>query len=257
MHHKAPHRNWLPDDKHRDMYIGVQIPLPDTFDDDYATRGSAAHRALMRIAGDLTRSDLKQDPPPDLSYEQLARWKYQRYMEDYLACVASVDDNVGRLLDHLEERGLREDTLVIYVSDQGFFLGDHGWFDKRFMYEESLRMPFLASMPSRIPADPRPLRRMVTNVDFARTILDCCGVPADDEMQGSSFWPELTGGAPDVEEGEVYYRYWENDEVNHHTSAHYGIRTERYKLIHFYNDGLGLSGTSRRTWVPECEVCQR
>ncbi|RMB62211.1 sulfatase family protein [Tessaracoccus antarcticus] len=254
IHHKAPHRNWLPDDKHAGMYADVAIPVPDTFGDDYATRSSAAHRAMMRIADDLTTEDLKVDPPQGLTYDQLARWKYQRYMEDYLACVASVDDNVGRVLDSLVERGLFEDTLVIYLSDQGFFLGEHGWFDKRFMYEQSIQMPFVVSHPASIPANPEPLRRMVTNVDIARTVLECGRVEPHARMQGESFYPDLTEVRPDVEGGEFYYRYWENDEENHHTAAHYGIRTTRHKLIYFYNDGMGIAGTTSRTWTPEWEL---
>lgn len=254
VHHKAPHRNWQPDAKHDGMYANTEIPLPETFYDDYDTRSAAAHRALMRIADDLTVDDLKREPPMDLSYEELARWKYQRYMEDYLACVASIDDNVGRLLDWLTDHHLFDDTLVIYVSDQGFFIGEHGWFDKRFMYDESIQMPFLVSMPSRIPANPEPLQRMVTNVDFAQTILDCCGVPAHPRMQGHSFWPQLCEQTDDTDRGEFYYRYWENDEYWHRTTAHYGIRTERYKLIYYYGDGLGIEGTGPGTFVPEWEL---
>ncbi len=149
IHHKAPHRNWQPAPRHADLYSDP-IAVPDTFEDDYATRGSAAHRAAMRIADDLTLSDLKMLPPEGLTYEESALWKYQRYMEDYLRCVASVDENVGRVIDWLRERGDFDDTLLMYTSDQGFFLGDHGWFDKRFMYDESIRMPLVISYPRRI-----------------------------------------------------------------------------------------------------------
>src|SRR4029077_2039134 len=125
----------------------VLVPEPDTFNDDYATRSDAAREATMRVDRDLTPADLKQQPPEGLSGQDLKKWKYQRYMRDYLACIASVDDNVGRLLDYLQKHDLARNTVVIYTSDQGFFLGDHDWFDKRFMYEESLRMPLLIRMP--------------------------------------------------------------------------------------------------------------
>lgn len=253
IHHKAPHRPWQPDEKHQGMYSDP-IPLPATFDDDYSTRSSAAHRAAMRIADHLTLTDLKVAPPEDLTYEQAAVWKYQRYMEDYLACVASVDDNVGRVIDTLTERGVYDDTLMIYTSDQGFFLGDHGWFDKRFMYDESLRMPMVVSLPSRIPAREEPLEQIVTNVDFAQTILDFAGVEPVDRMQGISIVPQLTAEPEKPTREAMYYRYFENDDVNHHAFAHYGIRTERYKLIYFYNDGMGLPGSSPHVYPPEWEM---
>jgi len=254
IHHKAPHRPWEPDEKHAGMYAEADIPLPETFWDDYATRGSAAHRALMRVADDLMLRDVKQTPPEGLSYEDLAVWKYRRYLEDYLACVASVDDNVGRVIDWLDEQNLYDDTVLSYVSDQGFFLGDHGWFDKRFMYEESLRMPFVVSCPSLVPASEDPVTKIISNVDFARTLLEATGVEPHERMQGDSFWGQLTGESADEVEGEFYYRYWENDESNHNTLAHYGLRTERYKIIYFYNDGMGIPGTSQRKYPPEWEL---
>lgn len=252
VHHKAPHRSWEPDAAHAGMYSSP-IPVPATFTDDYATRGLAAHRAAMRIADHLTLEDLKQHPPDGLSYEQLAVWKYQRYMEDYLACVASVDDNVGRLTDRLHERRWFTDTLYTYASDQGFFLGDHGWFDKRFMYDESIRMPLLLSYPAGLPQGQRS-DRIVTNVDFARTLLEAAGVEPDPGMQGQSFYSALRDGAPNDPEQAFYYRYWENDDGIHGALAHYGIRTDRYKLIYFYNDGLGLPGTRRNLFSPEWEL---
>lgn len=253
IHHKAPHRPWEPDEKHKGMY-SEPIRVPATFDDDYSTRTSAAHRAAMRIADHLTLTDLKESPPAALTYEQAALWKYQRYMEDYLACVASVDDNVGRVTDWLRARGEYDDTLVMYSSDQGFFLGDHGWFDKRFMYDESLRMPMLISCPSRIPHRDEPFEQIVTNVDFAQTILEATGTDALERMQGMSIWPQLTTDPGRPTRDAMYYRYFENDDINHHAFAHYGIRTERYKLIYFYNDGLGLPGSSDRTYPPEWEL---
>ncbi|WP_308465143.1 sulfatase family protein [Rathayibacter soli] len=253
VHHKAPHRPWLPDDKHKGMY-SEPIPVPATFDDDYATRTSAAHRAAMRVADDLTMTDLKEYPPAELTYEQTALWKYQRYMEDYLACIASIDDNVGRVIDWLREHQVFDDTLMMYTSDQGFFLGDHGWFDKRFMYDEALRMPLLMSYPARIPAVREPLTQIVTNVDFAQTILECAGLDAHPRMQGVSFWPQLTDRPDAPTRDAMYYRYFENDDINHHALAHYGVRTDRYKLIYFYNDGMGLPGSSALTYPPEWEL---
>ncbi|HZY88245.1 MAG TPA: sulfatase, partial [Gemmataceae bacterium] len=173
-HHKAPHRPWQPDEKHRKQWESVRVPEPPTLDDDYATRSAAAREATMRIDRDLTPTDLKQKPPAGLSAKELKRWKYQRYMRDYLACVAAVDDNVGRLLDYLDKNGLADNTIVIYTSDQGFFLGDHNWFDKRFMYEESLRMPFLVRWPGKVK--PGTVQDgVVLNVDFAPTLLDAAG----------------------------------------------------------------------------------
>ena len=173
-HHKAPHRSWEPDEKHALMYEDEEIPYPETFNDDYSNRAAAAAAAKMRIDRDMTLTDLKQPTPQGLTAEEEKKWKYQRYIKDYLRCVASIDDNVGRLLDYLEEEGLAENTIVVYTSDQGFFLGDHGWYDKRFMYEESLRMPLLIRYPQavdgrrdqpadgsqrRLHADPAGIRR--------------------------------------------------------------------------------------------------
>ena len=240
--HKAPHRPWEPDEKHADMYSDP-IPVPTTFHDDYSTRTASARRAAMRIAEHLNKEDLKKDPPAGLSYEEEALWKYQRYMEDYLRTVAAVDDNVGKVTDWLRDRGEFDDTLMIYSSDQGFFLGDHGWFDKRFMYEESLRMPLFVTYPRRIVGG-KVHDGITTNVDFAQTILDAAGVDHHPRMQGRSFWPEMVGESnPEPPAEGMYYRYWENGDVFHNAPAHYGYRTERYKLIYFYNDGLGLAGT--------------
>lgn len=244
IHHKAPHRSWEPDEAHRGMY--TDIPVPATFDDDYATRTYAARRALMRVADDLNLDDLKVNPPEGLGYAELALWKYQRYMEDYLAVVASVDDNVGRVIDWLDARGEFDDTLLMYTSDQGFFLGDHGWFDKRFMYEESLRMPFVLSYPRRIEAGQR-FDGIVSNVDIAQTILDAAGVGGHERMQGRSFWNDLSRQDEPLPPAEgLYYRYWESDSTIHHVLAHYGYRDSRYKIIYFYADGLGIPGARSR-----------
>jgi arylsulfatase A-like enzyme len=230
-HHKAPHRNWQPDEKHAKLFENADIPEPETFNDDYATRCDAAREATMRIDRDLQPFDYKKTPPEGLSPAELKHWKYQRYMQDYLACVASVDDNVGRLLDFLDQNGLAENTIVIYTSDQGFFLGDHNWFDKRFMYEESLRMPFLIRWPGRIKPGTA-CGGMILNVDFAPTLLTAAGqiVPAD--MQGRSFLPLLAGQTPKDWRTSMYYRYYHYPQ-DHRVQPHYGVRTERYKLIYF------------------------
>ncbi|MER7243375.1 sulfatase [Kribbella sp. NPDC000426] len=250
--HKAPHRPWEPDEKHADLYSDP-IPVPGTFWDDYSTRSASARRALMRIADYINSEDLKVEPPEGLSYEELALWKYQRYMEDYLRCVASVDDNVGRLTGWLRERGELDDTLMVYSSDQGFFLGDHGWFDKRFMYEESLRMPLVMSYPRAIPAG-TVHDGIVTNVDFARTLLGAAGVDAHDRMQGRSFWGDLVGDPTAPAAEGMYYRYWENDDWFHKAPAHYGYRDDRYKLIFYYNSGYGLPGSGFFEYPTEWEL---
>lgn len=251
--HKAPHRPWEPHPAYADRYAGA-IPVPATFTDDLQGRSDTARRAVMSVARDLTEEDLKQPVPPGLAEADEAVWKYQRYMEDYLACVASVDDNVGRLTDWLRERGRLEDTVLLYTSDQGFFLGDHGWFDKRFMYEQSIRMPLLLAYPRQV-APGGVHEGIVTNVDFARTLLEAAGVPAHPRMQGRSVWAELAGTSIDTTSPEgFYYRYWMHDDRSHHVGAHYGYRTDRYVLIYFYNDGLGLAGCSPETYPPEWEL---
>ncbi len=230
-HHKAPHRNWEPDAKHAAMYESEEIPEPETFNDDYSNRSSAATEATMRIDRDLTPNDLKHEPPAGLSGQGLKKWKYQRFIKDYLRCVASVDDNVGRLLDYLEQAGLKDNTIVVYTSDQGFFLGDHNWFDKRFMYEESLRMPFLIRYPGKI--QPGTVNNdMILNVDFAPTFLEFAGAAVPADMQGRSIMPLLRGQRPKHWRTSMYYRYYHYPQ-DHRVQPHYGIRSERYKLIYF------------------------
>ncbi|MGB4135325.1 MAG: sulfatase [Microbacterium sp.] len=250
--HKAPHRPWEPDVDHADDFTDP-IPLPATWDDDYTTRTSSARRVAMRIAEHLTVTDLKADPPEGLGYEELALWKYQRYMEDYLRCVASVDDGVGHVADWLKEHGQYDDTILMYASDQGFFLGDHGWFDKRLMYEESLRMPLLLSYPRAVTAG-RVHDGIITNVDFAPSILELAGVPVHPRMQGRSFAGDVSDAAAVPPAEGIYYRYWEHDDINHKAPAHYGYRTARHKLIYFYNDGLGIPGSSSAVYPPEWEL---
>ena len=258
-HHKAPHREWSPDAKHAHMFDGETIPEPETFNDDYSTRSDAARTAIMRIDRDMRRNDFKLTPPAGLSGtnliawkqgtdaeleviengmtnklsgDALKKWKYQRYMKDYLRCVASVDDNVGRLLDYLDQSGLRSNTIVIYTSDQGFFLGEHGWFDKRFMYEESIRMPFLVRYPPVIkPGSVNDA--MILNVDFAPTFLEFAGLKTPTEVQGHSIKSLLSGKTPDDWRKSWYYRYYHYPN-EHGTEPHYGVRTDRYKLIYFH-----------------------
>jgi arylsulfatase A-like enzyme len=251
-HHKAPHRPWVPDERHAHLYENIEIPEPETFDDDYSDRARAAAEAKMRIESDLNPRDLKEPVPPDLTPDEEKRWKYQRFIKDYLRCIASIDDNVGRLLDYLDEEGLTENTIVIYTSDQGFFLGDHGWFDKRFMYEESLRMPFIIRYPREIkPGTVN--ENMILNVDFAPTFLDFAGIEVPEEMQGVSFRPLLNGELPQGWQTSMYYRYWMHL-AHHYVYAHYGIRTMRYKLIYYYADALGQPGAVDEPKEPEWEL---
>jgi len=259
LHHKAPHRPWTPDEAHRKMFVDRKIPEPPTFWDDYKTRTDALHENQQRVAADLTRRDLKLEPPAGLSGEgldqwlnvkptevtvttggaremltgeALVRWKYQRYMQDYLACVQSVDDNMGRLLDALKADGLERNTMVIYTSDQGFFLGDHGLFDKRFMYEDSLRMPLLVRWPAAVKPGTKS-DAMALNIDFAPTFLEAAGLPVPSDVQGRSLLGILRGAPPVDWRTSMYYRYY-HDPGDHNTRAHYGIRTRTHKLIYFW-----------------------
>jgi len=260
MHHKAPHRNWQPSPRHLKMYDGVTFPEPETLFDDYATRSRAVREQEMTLRSHMEiASDLKMGPPPSrMTAEQktlwedayapkreafkrdnpqgeaLVRWKYQRYMQDYLACVAGVDESLGRMLDYLDNSGLAAETLVVYTSDQGFYLGDHGWFDKRFMFEESLRMPLLMRLPGLIK--PGTVNRdLVSNLDFGPTFLELSGQRPPAEMQGVPFVEILREGRAKAGREAVYYHYYEYPAV-HMVKRHYGIRTKRYKLIHYYYD---------------------
>ncbi|HWV25365.1 MAG TPA: sulfatase [Thermomicrobiales bacterium] len=253
LHHKAPHRPWQPDEKHASMYEDLDIPLPETFDDDYENRSNAARNAEMRIESNLYDTDLKKPVPDGLSPRDEKIWKYQRYMKDYLRCIASVDDNVGRVLDYLDEDGVADDTIVIYTSDQGFFLGDHGWYDKRFMYEESLRMPFLMRYPREIPAG-TVVDAIVTNVDFAPMFLDYAGQAPTERMQGLSFRSIVAGGdVPEDWPEAMYYRYWMHL-TDHYVPAHYGVRTTTHKLIYYYGQALGTSASIDEPTEPEWEL---
>ncbi len=253
VHHKAPHRPWYSDEKHAHLYLNETIPEPETLFDDYSNRASAAAAAKMRVGPHMTHTDLKCEVPAEMPEMELRRWAYQRYIKEYLRVIASVDDNVGRLLDYLDAEGLADNTLVIYTSDQGFFLGDHGWYDKRFMYEESLRMPFVVRYPAEI-APGSVNSDLAINADFAPLFLDLAGVPVPADMQGRSIRPLLHGETPSDWRQGMYYRYWMHGSADHHVYAHYGIRTQRYKLIYYYADPLGQPGTIPDKYEPEWEL---
>jgi arylsulfatase A-like enzyme len=251
-HHKAPHRPWQPDEKHAHMYDGADIPEPFNLYDHYEHRSRAAANATLKVGESMTETDVKRPIPPDLKGDALRKWAYQFYMKDYLRCVASVDDNVGRILDYVEADGVAKNTIVIYTSDQGFFLGDHGYFDKRFMYEESLRMPFLLRYPGVVK--PGSVNGdMTLNLDFAETFLDFAGVKPTPEMQGRSFRPILEGHTPRDWRQSMYYRYWMHL-ADHNVPAHYGVRTKQWKLIYYYGKALGSSGSIDRDTPPEWEL---
>jgi len=252
-HHKAPHRPWDPDEKHQHLYEDIDIPEPETFHDDYSGKANAAKEAKMRIERDLGLRDVKEEPPEGLSVGELKSWYYQRYIKDYLRCIASIDDNVGRLLDYLDEEGLTEDTIIVYTSDQGFFLGDHGWYDKRFMYEESLRMPFIVRYPRAIEAGST-TKDFALNVDFPETFLDFANIEIPKYMQGTSLRPVMEGKTPDNWQKSMYYRYWEHLSVEHRVGAHYGVRTHQYKLIYYYGEALGAADAVDESRTPEWEL---
>ena len=180
---QGPHRSWDPAPKYQDLFEDQDIPVPETFNDDHSGHAEAAREAKMTM-WDLNERDLKQPVPEGLSREEEQHWRYQRYIKDYLRCIQSVDDSVGALLDFLESSGQLDNTIVIYTSDQGFFLGDHGWYDKRFMYEESLQMPFLISYPQEIPAGSIN-DDMILNVDFPAMFMDWAGCEVPEGMAGS------------------------------------------------------------------------
>lgn len=268
IHHKAPHREWQPGPNELGLYFNVKFPEPSTLFDNYANRGTAEKEQdmtisrTMRIEEDLklykdtskmkltglNRMNAEQrkawnstyDPvirqfyASNLQGDDLIRYKYQRYLQDYLACIAAVDKSVGKILDYLKESGLDKNTIVIYTSDQGFYLGEHGWFDKRWMFEQSYRTPLLIQWPGTIK--PGSVNSdMVSNIDFAETFLDAAGVKIPADMQGESVLPVLKGKTPASWRKEHYYHYYEYPGY-HSVKRHYGISNERYKLIHYYYD---------------------
>jgi len=267
--HKAPHREWSPPVKYLNLFDGVIFPEPATLFDDYRGRTTAAHGQDMSLAQTFEKDrDMKVDVrredsvfyervysrlspeqkalwdrdldrreaiynDPDLKGVALIRWKYQSYLRDYLACVRSLDDNVGRLQDYIESSGLAENTVFIYSSDQGFYLGEHGWFDKRFMYDESYRTPLLVRWPKVVK--PGAINRdLVSNLDFAQTLLELAGVPEIESMQGASLVPLLKGSQPQAWRDYHYYHYYEYPGW-HMVQRHEGVYDGRYKLIRFYD----------------------
>jgi len=257
--HKAPHRNWQPGPKHLTLFDDVTIPEPETLYDDYKGRTSAAGKQTMTIARHLSENDLKLNAGPrnltpaqkkiwdaaygpkneafrkaNLTGKALIQWKYQRYIKDYLRCVQSVDDNLGRVLDYLDQSGLAKNTVVIYSSDQGWYLGDHGWYDKRWMYEESLVMPLLVRWPGVVKPG-RVNTDIVSNLDFAQTFLDIASAQQPADMQGASLVPILKGNTPTDWRTHFYYHYYEFPGA-HSVARHYGVTNGRHKLIHFYQN---------------------
>ena len=257
--HKAPHREWEPPPRHLGHDAGRKYPEPPTLFDDYRGRGKAERDQDMTIAKTLTPRDLKLTPPPNLTADQqaawdayygplntafreqkpqgedLVRWKYNRYLHDYLGCVKAVDESVGRLLDYLDREELADNTVVVYASDQGFFLGEHGWFDKRWIYEESLRTPCLVRWPG-VTKPGTSSARITSTLDFAPTLLDAAGVPAPAGLHGRSLRPLLAGSPPADWRTSFYYHYYEYPGP-HSVRRHYGVVTDRHKLVRFYEPG--------------------
>lgn len=250
IHHKAPHRTWIPAERDMDRYENITMPEPQNLFDDYNTRTTAAHGQKMSIDIDMTLDrDLKlgknngypagmfdkrikwfNDNKP--TGKDLVRWKYQTYMKDYMRCVWSVDENVGRVLKYLEDNRLDKNTIVMYSSDQGFYNGEHGWFDKRFMYEESFRTPLLARWPGHIK--PGTINTdLVQNIDFAETFLDLANAKIPKNMQGKSLVPLINGKTPANWRKSLYYHFYEYPGA-HSVRRHEGVTYIRYKLIRFY-----------------------
>ena len=262
MQHKAPHREWYPALRFLGADKDRVYPEPPTLFDDYSGRGPAEHEQAMMISRHMNEADNKLKPTggsgkmtpaqkaewdkyyeprnakfraANLSGDALTRWKYQRYMHDYTATVRGVDESVGKILDFLDKNGLAENTIVIYSSDQGFYLGEHGWFDKRWIFEESLSTPFLARWPGVIKPGTTN-KDIVSNLDFAPTFLEAAGVPVPAEMQGRSLVPVMRGATPADWRKAFYYEYYEYP-TPHHVMPHEGVVTDRYKLVKFYAPG--------------------
>jgi arylsulfatase A-like enzyme len=223
------------------MHFGYDLKVPvDSVLEKKTGPGPSLQGPLNRLTpeqrkkwDDAYNPIIEQFNKAHLGEKDLAIWKYQRYMKDYLRCVQSVDDNVGRLIDYLKQNGLEENTIVIYTSDQGFYLGEHGWFDKRWMYEESFRTPLIIKWPG-VTNKKATSNQMVMNLDFAETLLDMAGVKIPADMQGKSFAPVLKGKQKGNFRDAVYYHFYENQE--HKVAKQIGVRTERYKLIYFYEN---------------------
>ena len=270
MHFKAPHRNWMPALDKMNMYEDHTFPVPANFFDDFAGRLAAKEQKMsiaknMNLEGDLKmlgfvdtesgeslENELKRMTPAqravfdkvylpikedfvkrNLTGKELTLWKYQRFMRDYMKCISSVDDNVGKMIDYLKQKGLWENTIVVYTSDQGFYLGEHGWFDKRWMYEESFHTPFIVSYPKMIKKGTTS-NALIQNIDFAPTFLDLVGIKVPTDMQGESLKQIFNGTKTSIRNA-LYYHYYEFP-LPHGVNRHYGVRTNRYKLIHFYDN---------------------
>ncbi len=254
--HKAAHRNWSPNVTKLNHNEGRPFPEPETLFDDYSGRGLGEKNQDMTLAKTMHDGDLKfkigttvpknvrdiwheyYQPrneeffAANLEGEDLIRWKYQRYMHDYMACISSIDDSVGRILDYLKENDLEENTIVVYSSDQGFFLGEHGWFDKRWIYEESLRTPLIVRWPGMI--QPGSVNKdIVSNLDFAETFLEAAEIPVPEDMQGQSLLPLFKGKTPDDWRKSFYYHFYAFP-AYHSVPRHYGVITEQHKLVHVY-----------------------
>ena len=235
IHHKAIHANWETDDEYANMFSDIKIPEPPTFNDNFAGRSAqvANHQLFVGPSQWGLHYEYRfGEMPVEGSFQDKKEWMYQRYIKDYLKCVASVDDNIGRVLAFLDKTGLDKNTIIVYTSDQGFFLGEHGLYDKRFMYEESLRMPLVIRYPEEIkPATV--VDEMVLNLDFAETILDYAGVGIPEDMQGSSFRQLALGESPEEWRDGMYYRFYEEA---YGIGPCEGIRTQKHKLIHYLYD---------------------
>ena len=255
--HKAPHREWSPAIRHLGWDKDRIYPEPETLFDDFAGRSKAVSDHDMGIEGTFTDLDVKLKTPGGMTPEQLAewnayyeprneayrkaaptgkdlvRWRYNRYMHDYLGCVKAVDESVGKMLDYLDQEGLAENTIVVCTSDQGFYLGEHGWFDKRWIFEESVRSPMLVRWPGK--TKPGTVSKdIVSLLDVAQTFLDVAGQPIPADMQGRSLVPLLKGERPNNWRESFYYHYYEYP-APHRVRPHYGVVTDRYKLVHYYN----------------------
>jgi arylsulfatase A-like enzyme len=253
---KAPHREWAPNLKNLGWNGERKFIEPETLFDDYSGRGKAEREQDMTLAKTVTGLDMKLVPPPNINSNQLkawnayyeprndefrkanlqgkdlVRWRYQRYLHDYLGTVLSVDESVGKLLKYLDDEGLAENTIVVYSSDQGFYLGEHGWFDKRWIFEESLRTPLIIRWPGKVkPGSSN--RDIVANIDFASTFLEAAGQPIPADIQGRSLIPVLTGNTPADWRKSFYYHYYDYPGA-HNVRRHYGVVTDRCKLVHFY-----------------------
>jgi arylsulfatase A-like enzyme len=232
INHKAPHGNWEWHERYKDMYPVGSIPTPETFNDDFKTRTPPTRNNKIKIMT-IGKTHLTRKPPKELKGAELKQWNYERYITDYLRTAQSVDDGVGQILDYLDKNGLTENTIIIYASDQGFFLGEHGWFDKRFPFEEALRMPFIMSYPKEIKPGTNS-KALLGNHDILPTLLDYAGVTPPERVQGRSFRNLAAGGTPPEWTKSFYYRYYE---------THYwcdvqmeAIRTEKYKLINYVGE---------------------